>query len=229
MQRDPARVQPDRLGGRRVLAVMAAEAEVGAALRARSTPLLSGVGPVEGASRPASRCRRWRPARGCPTSCSASARPDPADWNRGGSIKPPQYPGATLTPRHSVSPRESHPSSRPGPRDRPARADPRPARGAALTGADMAGSGRPMTRSTPTWSTWKPSRCCAPASGSACRSIGLRGIWTGPRRCATTTTGPSFCPSRRPSCRGRGQPRRPARGRLEAINGGMTHCAALPV
>ena len=49
MQRDPTRVQPDRLGGRRVLAVMAAEAEYGAALRARLRPLLTGVGPVEGA------------------------------------------------------------------------------------------------------------------------------------------------------------------------------------
>lgn len=49
MQRDPTEVQPDRLGGRRVLAVMAAEAEYGAALRARIHPLLTGVGPVEGA------------------------------------------------------------------------------------------------------------------------------------------------------------------------------------
>lgn len=49
MQRDPTKVQPDRLGGRRVLAVMAAEAEYGAALRARIHPLLTGVGPVEGA------------------------------------------------------------------------------------------------------------------------------------------------------------------------------------
>ncbi len=49
MQRDPTEVRPDRLGGRRVLAVMAAEAEYGAALRSRIHPLLTGVGPVEGA------------------------------------------------------------------------------------------------------------------------------------------------------------------------------------
>lgn len=49
MQHDPTKARPDRLGGRRVLAIMAAQAEYGAALQARLRPLLTGVGPVEGA------------------------------------------------------------------------------------------------------------------------------------------------------------------------------------
>ena len=40
---------PDLIAGLPVLFVMAAEAEYGPALRARITPLMSGVGPVEGA------------------------------------------------------------------------------------------------------------------------------------------------------------------------------------
>lgn len=42
-------VPVDSLGGRRVLFVMAATAEYGAALQARITPLISGVGPIEAA------------------------------------------------------------------------------------------------------------------------------------------------------------------------------------
>lgn len=49
MQTDPAAVELDQLGGRRVLAVMAARAEYGPALVARVRPLLTGVGPVEAA------------------------------------------------------------------------------------------------------------------------------------------------------------------------------------
>lgn len=39
----------ERIGGRRVLFVMAVEAEYGPHLRARFSPLLTGVGPVEAA------------------------------------------------------------------------------------------------------------------------------------------------------------------------------------
>jgi adenosylhomocysteine nucleosidase len=41
--------KPDMIAGLPVLFVMAAEAEYGPALRARITPLMTGVGPVEGA------------------------------------------------------------------------------------------------------------------------------------------------------------------------------------
>lgn len=40
--------EPDRIAGLPVLFVMAADAEYGPALRARITPLMTGIGPVEG-------------------------------------------------------------------------------------------------------------------------------------------------------------------------------------
>lgn len=42
-------IDPDRLGGRSVLFVMALDAEYGPQLRARISPLMTGVGPVEAA------------------------------------------------------------------------------------------------------------------------------------------------------------------------------------
>jgi len=49
MQTDPSRAKTDRLGGLRVLVVIAARAEFGPELAARVNPLLTGVGPVEAA------------------------------------------------------------------------------------------------------------------------------------------------------------------------------------
>lgn len=48
-QLQAARIQADRIGDHRVLFVMAADAEYGPALRARISPLMTGVGPVESA------------------------------------------------------------------------------------------------------------------------------------------------------------------------------------
>ncbi|MFD1883128.1 5'-methylthioadenosine/S-adenosylhomocysteine nucleosidase [Paracoccus pacificus] len=45
----PSNVSPERIAGHDVLFVMAAEAEYGPALRARISPLMTGVGPVESA------------------------------------------------------------------------------------------------------------------------------------------------------------------------------------
>ena len=42
-------IRTDRLGGLPVLFVMAAQAEYGPALQARITPVMTGIGPVEGA------------------------------------------------------------------------------------------------------------------------------------------------------------------------------------
>lgn len=42
-------IKPDQIAGHPVLFVMAAEAEYGPALRARITPLMTGIGPVEAA------------------------------------------------------------------------------------------------------------------------------------------------------------------------------------
>ncbi len=44
-----SRIEPDQIAGQPVLFVMAAAAEYGPALRARITPLITGIGPVEGA------------------------------------------------------------------------------------------------------------------------------------------------------------------------------------
>lgn len=46
-----SQIIPDQIAGQPVLFVMAAEAEYGPALRARITPLITGIGPVEGAVR----------------------------------------------------------------------------------------------------------------------------------------------------------------------------------
>lgn len=45
------RIEPDMIAGLPVLFVMAAEAEYGPSLRKRITPLITGIGPVEGAVR----------------------------------------------------------------------------------------------------------------------------------------------------------------------------------
>lgn len=59
-------VPVSEFGGRRVLFLMAAEAEYGPHLRARFTPLITGVGPVEGAVAATSALARLQAGAGLP-------------------------------------------------------------------------------------------------------------------------------------------------------------------
>ena len=152
-----------------VLYVMAADAEYGphlqAAHRAADDRRRTGrgrrrAGRRTGAARSCrTRCRRW--------SCR-SARPAAARSSRPASTRRRRF-----LPRHG----------RLAARLREGRdAIPRPAGGRAAAAARSGHSRgdavdrrrhhlrrRPTRRSPPTWSTWRPLPCCAPANSSACR------------------------------------------------------------
>ena len=160
---------------------MAVEAEYGPHLRKLFVPLMTGVGPVEaavavgaelaaaGGARRAARSRRLaRLGRLPPT------------------LEQTEVYQATscLLSRHGCLGRSALPRATTPFLDLPA-AVPLPLRipgveaGEPVDGRDHRLRQRPMTPSPRTWSTWRPSPCCAPARVFGVPLIGLRGISDG--------------------------------------------------
>lgn len=156
------------VAGKSILFVMAAEAEYGPFLRSRIEPLMTGVGPVEAAIALSKTLARLD---------AVDELPDlVVSLGSAGSAKLEQteiYQVTSVSYRDmDASPlgfeRARHPFSTCRQRSNCRCAFPALPK-QVFPPAATSSRAPPIPISTPTWSTWRPMRCCAPARATSCR------------------------------------------------------------
>lgn len=157
------------VAGRNILYVMAVDAEYGPCLRGRIVPLMTGVGPVEAAVS-LTRALAELDAKGSlpdlvvSLGSAGSATLEQTEVYQAISVAYRDMDASPLGFEKGATPfldlpavvncRSAFPAlGRPGFRPAP-----------------ISSPATPMSRSTPTWSRWRPSQSCAPARLSAFRS-----------------------------------------------------------
>lgn len=156
------------VAGKSMLFVMAAEAEYGPFLRSRIEPLMTGVGPVEAAVALTKTLARLDAADDLPDLVVSLGSAGSAKLEQTEVYQVSSVSYRDMDARRSASKRAGRRFST-CPRRSSCRcaspAFPRQAFPPAATSFRVP----PMATSTPTWSTWRPMRCCAPAKATSCR------------------------------------------------------------
>lgn len=160
------------VSGKTILFVMAAEAEYGPFLRSRIEPLMTGVGPVEAAialTRTLTQldARDELPDLVVSLGSAGSATLEQTEVYQVSSVSYRDMDASPLGFERGRTPFLDLPASV----ELPLRIPAVPT-ASLSTGGNVISGRKPMPPSAPIWSTWRPSRCCAPARPTACRSSG---------------------------------------------------------